>query len=208
MGLRSVRGTQGGCGFTRTEHRAIGREHLRTQAQPHRRAGGNDISGDPHQRGIPRHLGRAHEHAPRRDVVGRSGDPSHPAVDASPGVPARCRLGRGVGAHREQVHGTKLDQPADVIPETHVTVRPLAEQRAVEPHPAVRHHSVELDPRPTARHRSGKVETLAIPGNARRQPPSGTTGRGAPVKGPLDAPVVRHTHPPPCRIVKTRLLGT
>src|SRR5689334_24044532 len=87
------------------------------------------------------------------------------AIDAASRIPARVRLARVIDAHRHDVHA-RHKVLRDLIGETDIAVRALAEVNAVDPDVAVHVDAVELQPclEPTSIRRH--AERLAVPADA------------------------------------------
>ena len=74
------------------------------------------------------------------------GDQADVTVDSRAGIPARGGLGGGVRLDDEEVRLAGLEVVGEVVAETDVAVRAVAEVVAVDPDVAVGHDAVELDP--------------------------------------------------------------
>src|SRR5262245_8802986 len=123
--------------------------------------------------------------------------------DTAARVVARVGLRRVVDTHGDDVTPVR-EMRRKVEPLRRVAVRPMAEERAVDPDVAVHVYAVELEPGATAGGCARKRERLAIPANARRQIADATTTRTVLGVRPFDAPVVRHVDGAPTAVVERR----
>ena len=96
----------------------------------------------------------------------------------------------------------------EVVAQTHISIRALTQQVAIDPDLAVHIDAVEINGDFLALVRFGKRERFAIPTDAAGK----VADRRAPghlgIVGLLDAPVVRHIQFPPLGIVENWVLGT
>src|SRR5581483_5543945 len=130
-------------------------------------------------------------------------------VDSRSGIPARSRLAAVVGAHGQNVRWrrTGLKVPRELVAETDIAVRPLAQVEAVDPDVAIGHHSVEFDEDPLTGSTCRQGEMLAVPAHAGRQKPAGPASWIFLVEGSFDAPIVRDVDGTPAGVVEFDRFG-
>ena len=133
----------------------------------------------------------------------------HMAVNSRAGVPARRGLGGSVGAHGDDIGGVRahIEVRGQVVAEAHVTQRAGSKRVAIDPHLAVLHHAVELDPYPLVPEGRRQHEALPIPSHAGGQERARAAGLVGLRKRSGNAPIVGHGKLPPAGIVELRLLG-
>lgn len=129
-------------------------------------------------------------------------------VDPRARVPAGCRLAGVVGPHRQNVGVllTESQEAGHLILKADVSVRPLPQRDAIEPHCAVGHHAIELDEHPPMGILYWQREVFAVPAHAGRQESPGAARRAFLVERPFDTPVMGHVEGAPGGILEGRLL--
>jgi len=164
----------------------------------------------PHGGLIGRDLRGGHEGGPRVEVHRVRDDQADVAVDPCARVPTGGGLPGVVRAHGQDVQlvVAQAEGPGQLIAEAHVPEGPLAQGLAVDPDLAVGHDPVELHEDPAAQGVLGQDQVLAVPAHAPGQESARTASGVVLVEGPFNAPVVRHIHLAPRRVVELRPLPT
>ena len=129
-------------------------------------------------------------------------------IDAGPRIPAAATW-LDIGTNGDVVWLAAVFQVGrEVVAQTHISIRALTQQVAIDPDLAVHIDTVKIHGDFLAFVRFGKRERFAIPTDAAGK----VADRRAPghlgIVGLLDAPVVRHIQFPPLGIIKPRHLRT
>ena len=153
-----------------------------------------------HERPVAPNLRRRHEDAVMGEVSPFAQPQRHAPVEASAGVPPRCKMKRGE-AHRKRIPAGAHERRG-VHTETRIAVVPAPRLLSVHIHFGRRHRPVEIKERALPCGRFRNVERKPVPADAfPRQTPS-HAGRLVPQERPGYRPVVRHADSLPSRIVK------
>lgn len=136
---------------------------------------------------------------PLGDVLLRTGEQTHMAVDARAGIPAGAP-GFGVQADGHDIIAAPVHKGGEVYPERGIAIRMAAGLVAVDPHFGVGHRSVEIQIGPLSLLRGRQRELLAVPADAA---PGQFAGQTVEIlaEGAFDAPVVRQVQRAPAAVV-------
>jgi len=148
---------------------------------------------------------RGDEGGPLFQMHGVSDNQADMAVDAGPGVPARGRLPRVVGADGE--HILRLQMAGKFISKADVPIRAFAERETIDPNFTIRHHAIEFDVDATAGVGGSEREVLAIPADSSGQIAATLAGEILFVEGTFDGPIVRDGDSTPRGIGEIRRFG-
>ena len=111
---------------------------------------------------------RCNENAPVGKMHGIGRLKPDVSINAGSGVPSGRRLTRIINADRDHIVAAGFEMAGHLVLKAHISVRPIAEMKAVDPNIAVCHHAVKIDKDAAVRIARPHRKMLSIPADASR----------------------------------------